>query len=178
MKKLFFLPLALLLLGFSHKCSENVYDILFNTLDGTEKSMMTFEGQKLLIVVLPGQARNSDTTLLRRLGDISRQYSGQFRVIGVPANEDGFTPATAPVEWYQNYLGGEVLITEGMNTASGISQSPLLSWLSTRTKNGSFGQEVSGVGHAFFMNGVGELLAVLDKDTELSDAVIERMTAL
>jgi len=157
----------------------NIYDIHITTINGTDKSLNDFAGKKLLIVVLPLTQNPFDSLLLRKIDSVSRQYSDRLSVIGVVSIDDGYNPASldALKAYYNSMMAGPVTITKPMRVrkGNGTLQSNLFAWLTNKDKNGHFNIDVSGPGHAFFINGQGQLYGVFAGATGFNRKVLLRM---
>ena len=175
MKKILAICFSIFL--FSFQVLADLYSIKFTTIEGEEKAMGTYQGKKMLILVLPGVIRESDTTYLKAINSASFKNQ-QLTIIAVPSKEDGYSsPASVELnQWYRNYLGNEVVITEGMYTEkTSAAQHVLFSWLTNKDKNMHFDEDVKGVGHKFFINESGELYGVFDPQAPLSDRLLGLM---
>lgn len=175
MKYLFSLLLLTALLSFRYL--DDLYSLSLNNIEGKKVDLSAFRGKKLLFVVLPLFAE--DTALrLSELQSLQNRYDTSLVVIGVPAEETGFEKAKEKElkNLYKN-MPANFILAEGMKVkkSAGAAQAPLFQWLTDRTKNRHFDQEVQGPGHKFFVDEAGELYAVMGPKISLSHPVIERI---
>jgi glutathione peroxidase-family protein len=156
--------------------STGIYDLSVVSADGTSVALSRYQGKRLLIVVLPASRQSKDIQELQQLDSISRKYSGQISVIGVPSYENGFIADSLPSlrQFYGSLLGGQVLLTQGMytNKTSTGRQNALFAWLTDKSRNSHFDEDVKGPGHKFFVNAQGELRAVFAPGIGLTDRLM------
>ncbi|MCU7549222.1 hypothetical protein OCK74_08850 [Chitinophagaceae bacterium LB-8] len=171
--------LSLLLLASlcSFSFLDDLYSLSLNTLEGKKVELGSFRGKKLLFVVLPLSAQ--DTSF--RMGELEalqHKYDTSLIVIGVPAEETGFekTKETELKALYKN-MPATFILAEGMKVkkSAGAEQSPLFQWLTNKSKNHHFDQDVLGTGHKFFVDERGELYAVMGPKIALAHPVMERI---
>jgi len=126
----------LFFIGLMSSFSGGIYDLNLVSLDGTSLALSQFQGRKLMIVVLPVTRLRKDSVQLQLLDSVSRQYSAQLTVLGVPSYENGFTPgAQASLhQFYSSLMGPQVLLIQGMytNKSSGSQQHHLFAWLTDK----------------------------------------------
>jgi len=156
-----------------------IYDLSVVSLDGAPVPLSQFQGKKLLIVVLPVSRQANDISLLKAMDSISRKYSVQISVIGIPSGENGYVADSLASlkQFYGSLMGSQILLTQGMytNKSSGSRQSALFAWLTDKNKNTHFDQDVKGPGHKFFIDQKGQLLAVFPPDIPLSDRTMQHL---
>jgi glutathione peroxidase len=155
---------------------QGIYTYTVNSIEGTNKPLNACTGKKIFIITLPTQQNNANDSLLRSLDSIRAAYTTTVQIIAVPAYEDGYTLALKPQlkQWYRSKLGMGIIVTEGMYTrkTSGTQQHALFKWLTDKTKNGHFDQDVTGVKNKFMVWTDGELVAVLAAQTKIRSTVI------
>jgi glutathione peroxidase len=146
------------------------------SIEGTSKPLNAYTGKKIFIITLPTQQNNANDSLLRSLDSIRAAYATTVQIIAVPAYEDGYTLALKPQLklWYRSKLGMGIIVTEGMYTrkTSGSQQHVLFKWLTDKTKNGHFDQDITGAKNKFMVWTDGELVAVLAAQTKIRSTVI------
>lgn len=159
--------------------SIGLYDIQITTIEGGTKTLSTYNNKKILVIELPVTPTASNTGFLQQLDSLSSSKGDSVVVIGVPANEEGYTAAakTTLQGWYRSVLNSRIIITDGMYTkkASGASQHPLFSWLTHKSSNGHFDDETKGVGQKYLIDESGALTAVLGPEIKLSSRVFNRL---
>ena len=156
---------------------DSIYSILLNTIDGAPVNLESFRGRKMLIIVLPLSAQDTSVSIAE-LNRIQTRYGDSLIVIGVPAEEFGYTASLRQQvkNLYSTQPAGFIL-AEGMKVkkTSGAGQSPLFQWLTDRNKNRYFNSDVRGTGHKFFVDESGRLYAVIGPQLALSNPVIEKI---
>jgi glutathione peroxidase len=159
--------------------SQSIYTYSVTSIEGTSKPLNAYTGKKLLIITLPTQQNASGDSLLRSLDSIRAAYTSTVQIIAVPAYEDGYTPAIKNQlkQWYRSILGMGIIVTEGMYTrkTSGSQQHYLFKWLTDKTKNGHFDQDVAGPRHKFMIWTDGELTAAMVARTRLNSPTINEL---
>lgn len=147
-------------------CIESIYTHSVTSIEGDNKPLSACTGKKILIITLPIVHNGSNDSLLHSLDSLRAVYTGSLVIIGVPAYEDGYTPAikNSLKTWYRSILNPDIIVTEGLYTrkVSGVLQHPLFQWLTDKNKNGHFDQDVSGPRNKFLVWTDGELSGVLD----------------
>jgi glutathione peroxidase len=159
--------------------SQSVYTYSVTSIEGTGKPLNAYTGKKLLVITLPTQQNAAADSLLQSLDSIRAAYASTLQIIAVPAYEDGYTPAIKNQlkQWYRSKLGMGIIVTEGMYTrkTSGSQQHALFKWLTDKTKNGHFDQDVAGPRHKFMVWTDGELTAAMVARTRLSSPTINEL---
>ena len=157
----------------------SIYTIHITTIDGQDKSMADFQGKKILIVVLPVTKTANDSAFLKTVDSVSRNYSNQISIIGVPSVEDGYknTDLNSLKQYYRSILSDKVTLTEGMYTRKepGAMQHELFSWLTHKEKNIHFDDNVTGAGQKFFISEDGELFGVSGPEGRLTRRLMDRI---
>jgi glutathione peroxidase len=158
---------------------ESVYTHSVISIEGVNKPLSAYQGKKLLIITLPIQQSSSNDSLLHSLDSLRAAYNGSLVIIAVPSYEDGYTPAIKESlkQWYRSILNMDIIVTEGLYTrkTSGSQQHPLFKWLTDRTKNDHFDNDVSGPKDKFIVWTDGELIGVLGAQTKISSNTINEL---
>jgi glutathione peroxidase-family protein len=159
--------------------STGIYSIHFSTISGNDKSMQDYNGKTIMVVVLPTNTNRADTLLLKSIDSISRAYSEKLSVIAAISLDDGFYAGNAQYlkNFYSSFLNAQVTITSPMHTRKGAEQKQheLFSWLTHKQKNTHFDLDVSGTGQSFFINDHGQLYAVINPETKLTQRIIKKI---
>ena len=117
--------------------------------------------------------------MLIAIDSIRAAHRDSVRVIGTVSNEDGYNAEnkTALLVWYRSRLDTSILITDGIYThkTSGTQQHPLFTWLTSSEGNEVFDIDAASPGFKYFINGRGELYAVLHPHTRLSSPLVHRL---
>ena len=150
---------------------ESIYSHSVISIEGNNKPLNAYLGKKMLIITLPTVQNASNYSLLHSLDSLRAANPGSLVIIGVPAYEDGYTPAIKESlkTWYRSILNNNIIITEGLYTrkTSGSQQHPLFKFLTDKERNGHFNRDISGPGNKFFVWTDGELMGVLGPQTRL-----------
>ena len=156
--------------------NDTVYNYSITTADGEVTSLAKFSGKPMVIVVLPVTRTIDDTLLLLQMDSLGKEYKDSLLMIGVPSYEDGFKDDSllSLTTWYKSLAGESIIITTGANTRKNSPyQSELFQWLTNKDLNGHFDDDVAGVSAKYFINGSGNLCAVLGKDVSLINQTVE-----
>lgn len=175
MKAIYLLVLIPLL---SFATLELFFDFQYRTIDGEVKRTNQFVGKRTMVIVLPITQSENDTQSLQQLDSLSKQYDGQYTMVGVPSVEDGYTEDSLESlkTWYRSILDSQFVITAGMLTKkSSPSQHPLFHWLTNKNENTHFDEDVEGPGQMFFINEEGELYGVFSPKVGLNEQLLNRM---
>jgi len=177
MKKIISIISCFFLLSMTYTESIYIYSIV--TIEGQNKSMADFQGKKILIITLPIQQNASNDSLLNSIDSLRAVHVNSLVVIGVPAYEDGYTPAIKEQlkNWYRTKLNTAIIITDGLFTrkTSGGQQDPLFQWLTDKNKNGSLNQDVTGERNKFFVWTDGQLLAALGAQVKIGGSTMNSL---
>ncbi len=163
--------LALIIAGVLQ--AQNFYQLPVRTIDGDTIRLSEHAGKKILFTLLPLSQQDS---IYQQVLDFRSRYGDTVVVIGILSGEDGYsTSAASSVR--SLYAGTGIILTEGMQTrkSSGSSQSPLLQWLTDKSKNQHYDMDATGIGHKFFVSGAGRLFASLSKQSSFHSPIINRI---
>jgi glutathione peroxidase len=159
--------------------SQSAYTYSVTSIEGIIKPLNAYTGKKLLVITLPIQQNSSADSVLRSLDSIGAAYTSTVQIIAVPSYEDGYTPALKNQlkQWYRSMLGMGIIVTEGIYTrkTSGSQQHTFFKWLTDKTKNGHFDQDVAGPRQKFMVWTDGELTASMVARTRLSSPTINEL---
>jgi glutathione peroxidase-family protein len=148
-------------------------ELSFKKIDGTVVTTAQFTGKKIMFIVIP---INQQDSVFQQLNVFKGRYKDSVRIIGIPSFEDGFTVSmTASISAMYSAMG--ITLAEGMYTrkSSAGQQSPLMQWFTNKDKNQRFNDDVTGVGHKFFVNESGRLYAVISPRASLQFPIIDRV---
>lgn len=163
--------MALILLLATTGYSQALYDLPVKDIDGNAINLKKYIGKKILFLVVPVKRTDS---LLIQLDSFLVQYSSKINVIGILSNEDGYRPDTKST-LKQLYANKGIVLTEAMNIRKGQDQSPLLQWLTDRSKNHHFDMDAKGIGQKFFVSETGRLFAVMPRQADLNYPMMSRI---
>lgn len=171
----YILGLITVLLLFSFNYPGDIYSTSLKTIGGNKLDLSQFKGKKLLFIVLP--LTSQDTTVsIDQLSKLQTRYKNSLIVIGIPSEEAGFKKGDEEnMKKLYKDLPSNLIIAEGMKVKKGKQQSSLFQWLTNKSKNRHFDQDVEGVGNKFFVDEKGELYAVLGPRNKLTNPVIEKI---
>lgn len=155
------------------------YDIPLNDISGTPVSLSSFQGKKLMIIVLPSASNNTNDELLDAVDDLSKQFADSISFIGVPSYEYGYSSERHDSlhTWYRAHIDSQVVITQGMytNIASDSLQHPLFKWLTNDDQNSHFKEYVTGPNTKYFISEEGKLLGIAGPERSLNGSLINRV---
>lgn len=159
-----------------------IYDYSVPKMEGGSYSLSSCQGKKVLVINLPLQQNTTTDSLLYSLDTLAQAHQAQFKVVAVPAREDGYSPAQKDqlLQWYRSKLGEYIILTDGLYTrkSSGTQQHPLFQWLTKVSSNGVFDIDVQGPGFKFFANAQGKLYAVLRPQSRISGISVQKIIAM
>lgn len=157
---------------------ELFFDFEYISINGEVRQLNEFEGKKIIVILLPVEQTEDNLRSLNRLDSLSNRYSSQYTIVGIPSIEDGFTdiPAESLKTWYKSILKDHIILTAGMYTKKNSPlQHPLFRWLTNKSENMHFDEDVAGPGTKFFITEQGELNGVYSPDAELNEQLLDRM---
>ena len=173
----YFLFLILATAYISSASAQSIYDINIRDIKGQPVNFNTWQGKKILFIVLAGN--ETDSAAVNQIAVFKNKFAGQVEVIGIPSIEAGAGQMSneAMDSLYKRDGNMALLLAENMyvNETSGTTQSGLLQWLTHKEQNGHFDQKVKDVGQKFFIDGSGSLYAVMGSDISLTAPVIEKI---
>lgn len=177
MSKLILLISSLFLTGST--ITESIYIHAVVTIEGENKTLSSYQGKKMLIVTLPVIQNTSNDSLLHSLDSIQSVYSSTLKIIGVPSYEDGYSPTIKEnlKQWYRSILDNSIIITEGLYTrkTSGPLQHSLFKWLTDKSKNGHFDNDVEGPRQKFVVWTDGKLIGVVGPQLRISSNTMNNL---
>jgi glutathione peroxidase len=170
---------AILLTIFSFRYVDDIYSLALHSIDGKKIDLASYKGKKMLFVICPLKVGDTAVTI-QELNAFQAKYEKTVAVIGILAAEEGYKKSM-DADLRKLFKGHQsnFLLAEGMNVrkAAGGEQASLFQWLTNKSKNSHFDQDVQGIGQKFFVDEQGELYAVLGAQIRLSNPVIERVLA-
>jgi len=151
------------ILGFSFFPAETrLYEIQFKSLDKARIDMSAYKGKKVIIVAF--NAVNPDYTQLRSLDTIYQRHKNHVVIIAIPIEEFG---KAMPDKNLINLLRDTMNVNYPIAAVSKAHKKqdkehhPLLQWLTNKSMNGHFDEDVEGNGQMFIINETGILYAVV-----------------
>ena len=161
-----------------------LYDHSVPKIEGGSQNLSIYQGKKILVITLPIQQNASADSLLYSLDTLAIAHASDFKVIAVPAYEDGYvdTMKNQLLSWYRSKLGSYILITDGLYTrkTSGSQQHPVFKWLTHVSENGVFDVDVDAEepGSKFFISASGKLNGVLKSKTKIWGRAVQKTLQL
>jgi glutathione peroxidase len=154
----------------------NIYSFTIKTIDGNTIELSQFKGKKLLFILLPISVQDS-TVSVDQIGRLQTKYQGSLVIVGVPAVEAGYkTQDTGKLKKIYSDEAANIMITEGMKVKKGNGQVSLFQWLTDKSENRHFNQDVEWtVGSKFFVDETGELYAVMGPQLSLKSPLIDKI---
>jgi hypothetical protein len=176
--KVFYGLLAILTISITaHAQPGDFYSLAIQTLDGKTVSLNSYQGKKILFIVLP--LSEADSAKVNQLLTFKSKYQDKIAIVGILSEEDGYTiNKKGLIEGlYYNSRNWNLIITEGILTrkSSGVRQSPFMQWLTKREYNHHFDADVRGIGQKYFVDETGKLYAVVGPGVSLLSQVIDRI---
>lgn len=153
-----------------------IYDVALNDIDGQPIDLSGQRGKNMLILVLPGE--EADTRMTVSLLTSFASSHGSLTIIGVPAEEWGYTSGTkAQLKSLYSGLPSNFILAAGVKVRkeAGDLQAPLFQWLTDKNRNGHFDRDIPAVGEKFFIDERGRLYGVLNANMDLDNPLIERV---
>jgi glutathione peroxidase-family protein len=148
---------------------QDFYAIPINSIDGKKIDLNSYQGMKVLIVIIPLNDRG--TAAIEELANFKATLGNKIAVIGIPSIEEGYQKSDDITlkKLYKQDRNIDILITEGVKVkkGSGTAQAELMKWLTDYKRNGHFDTDVQGAGDKFFVSETGKLYAVLSPQMSL-----------
>jgi glutathione peroxidase len=157
--------------------ADDIYNQPLKDIDGNTIQLSGYSDKKILFIILPVSGEDSAVTPAQ-LTTLANKYAGSLVVIGVPAEEWGFTSSIkAQVKSLYSGQPSNFILAEGMKVkkASGEQQSQLFQWLTDKNRNKHFDREIMGTGEKFFVDEDGALYGVIGKSLQLSNPLTDRI---
>ena len=151
----------------------NFHKFKAKTLDGGELDFSTLKGKKVLVVNVASKC--GLTPQYEELQKLYEQYGGEnFEIIGFPANNFmGQEPGSGDeiAEFCQKNYGVTFTMMEKVDV-KGKKQSPIYSWLTSKSENGVMDAQVSCNFEKFLVDENGNLVLNLEPKTSPVDEQI------
>jgi glutathione peroxidase len=157
--------------------ADDIYNQPLKDIDGNTIQLSSHSDKKILFIVLPVSGEDSAVTPAQ-LTTLANKYASSLVVIGIPAEEWGFTLSLkTQVKALYSGQPSNFILAEGMKVkkASGEQQSPIFQWLTDKDRNKHFDHEISGTGEKFFVDEEGTLYGVIGKNLKLSNPLTDRI---
>lgn len=166
--KLLFLYLATFLLNTS--AGSGFYDIKFESLEGSLIKTSSYQGKKVLVAVISGNAANAGFVDYL---DSVQESTTNIQVIAIPTSDFDGSVSMQDLKELKKNINIMVAKPIKVKKANGSFQHPLFVWLTQAKENQHFNIDVEGEGQLFFVSAKGTLYSVLPKDAPL--AVISKV---
>lgn len=138
---LFMTLLSIFTKGTSQDVS-SLYDLSFNSIEGDEISLRSFEGKHILFVNVASEC--GFTSQYKGLEELSKKYKDNLVVIGMPCNQfGGQEPGTS--KEIQSFCEARYGVTFPLSEkieVRGATQHPIYKWLTDKNKNGNLSSDV------------------------------------
>jgi glutathione peroxidase len=161
---------------FSFNNPDDIYGIPLKNIDGATIDLNIYRGRKIMLVILPLSTQDNSISTTELIS-IENQFDSLI-VIGVPAEEMGFTSADkGKIKSLYRNQGTNFILTEGMEVkkSAGPAQATIFQWLTNKSRNHHFNNDVSGTGDKFFVDEKGKLYGEINSQFRLSDPTINRI---
>ena len=155
---------------------QSFYDLSFHDMDGNLIETARMAKKKSLFIVLPS---NSDDSLNSQLKKFAEQHGGNINIIGLLSSEEGFN-SNNKSSVNRRFGSLPIILTEIMTIRKSVGkdQSPLLQWLTDKSKNNLSDKQADKSGVKFFVSETGRLFGVFGRDTSLQSAIIEKLMSI
>jgi len=157
--KLLFLSVCILLKSFT---GINFYDISIELLDGTQTKMSAYQGKKIIIAVVSGNAEG--VKMVRYLDSVQQVNTG-LRSIAIPTGDFDGSVTNQDLRELKKNISITIAQPLKVRKANGAQQHPLFAWLTQASENKHFNMDVEGEGQVFIVSGKGTLYGVMPKGT-------------
>jgi len=124
------------------KLPTSIYDYSFTNIDGKTVKISDFKGKKILFVNVASKCGN--TPQYEQLEAMSKKYAGKLVILGFPCNQFGFQEPGSKdsIKKFCSLTYGVTFTLSEKIEVKGKDQSPIYSWLTTKTLNGVMDSEV------------------------------------
>lgn len=154
---------------------QSVYTQSIRDINDQEVTLSICQGKKTMFIIAP--VEQADSLKLDAIAAFNNRYGDTIKLIGIISKEHGYVDSNkARIKAMYQSKGINMLLTQAMFTKkeAGANQSALLKWLTVKSLNKRFGEEVLGIGQKFFVDENGKLYAVLIPQTDLFSPAVER----
>jgi len=154
----------------------SLYDYSITTPGGHLYSLNTYQGQKIVFIVMTSTQKSTDTSFIARLDSIAIAQKGNLKMIVVPSYEDGYVSDSAKtlLNWYGTSLDTSILLSQPLYThkTSGAQQDSIFQFLTQAIMNVHFDDDVAGGGSMYFIDEQGTLYYVFDPAAMFSNKAL------
>jgi glutathione peroxidase-family protein len=158
---------------------DNLYDLTFQSIDGSSLSMNDLKTKKVIVVLY--DAINPDRSYLRSLDSLYKRNTTRLAVIAVPATDFNEVDSQDYVKrlWLDTLkLGFWITVPAKVKKGNGTAQHELMQWLTDVTKNKTFNNDIKVPGEMFVIDNNGRLYASLQQTRSLASESMRRILEL
>lgn len=156
---------------------KGIYNIRFKDLNGNTINMASYRGKEIMVAVF--STKGSDLAEWQLLDSLYQKNKDHLVVIALPADDLGPIASGTALnnQVLQNtmHISFPVAAIAKGKKDQGISQQPLLHWLTNKGENGHFDLDIVEDGQLFVINGSGRLFAVLRKKALYTKRIMDRI---
>tara|TARA_Y100000385_G_scaffold289129_1_gene357658 strand:- start:7575 stop:8096 length:522 start_codon:yes stop_codon:yes gene_type:complete len=154
--------------------ASSLYDLSFNSIEGDEISLRSFEGKHILFVNVASEC--GFTSQYKGLEELSKKYKDNLVVIGMPCNQFGGQEPGTPKEiksFCEVRYGVTFPLSEKIEVR-GATQHPIYKWLTDKNKNGNSSSDVKWNFQKYLVDPNGKLINYFYSTTSpMSTKIIE-----
>tara|TARA_B100000497_G_scaffold126085_1_gene164008 strand:+ start:680 stop:1231 length:552 start_codon:yes stop_codon:yes gene_type:complete len=173
-KYLLFMTLLSIFTKGTSQDASSLYDLSFNSIEGDEISLRSFEGKHILFVNVASEC--GFTSQYKGLEELSKKYKDNLVVIGMPCNQFGGQEPGTPKEiksFCEVRYGVTFPLSEKIEVR-GATQHPIYKWLTDKNKNGNSSSDVKWNFQKYLVDPNGKLINYFYSTTSpMSTKIIE-----
>ncbi len=176
--RILFVGILVFFMGTQINAQENLYSFKVKDIDGKEFDMSQLKGKKVMIVNVA-----SKCGLTPQYKDLQKLYDTykdmNFTIIGFPANnfKDQEPGTNKEIKEFCTSNYGVTFPLMDKISVVGDDKAPIYQWLTQKSRNGKFDQEVTWNFQKYLVDEKGNVLEVImPKDSPLSSQVIKWIT--
>ncbi|MDH7463871.1 hypothetical protein QEG73_21395 [Chitinophagaceae bacterium 26-R-25] len=144
--------------------SQSIYELSIKDSYGREVQLQKYQGIKLLFVVI---GNDSSLRKNRELIDFADSLSSKVKVVALFENNLDKSIEDVLTIYYSK---SKILLMQPVVLAKSNEQSPIITWLTDRTKNRHF-DVIAKMGSKFVVNENGNLYSVLEPEIDLNNTL-------
>jgi glutathione peroxidase-family protein len=154
--------------------TNDLYGISFMGLDSSQIKLKDYAGKQIIVVEF--DAANPNIKLLMSLDSLYRNSNGNVVIIGIPINDFAVSPlmsSSALLLFLRDSLKITYPLAYISNGKNGVSQHPLIQWVTSTSPKNHFNISLEKPGELFVISSNGILYAVLKEGMPSDDKVMK-----
>ncbi|THU30763.1 hypothetical protein FAM09_29630 [Niastella caeni] len=154
---------------------QDFYSLSFKDSQNNSVSLQSFSGKKIVIAVFDAAHPNEE--FLKKLDTLYRNNSSTLQVIAVPLLDFGKAISNDRLTALYNRLQLVFIISQPGNgkKVSGGEQQSILQWVTNKSANKHFDNDVEEPGQLFVIDETGNLFAVMKSKVSPTSAAMTRV---